>query len=130
MNQPPLDNNTQHTHENINHHHHGPPKPSASRGSNFTGECNRRASSDRSLSSQHVEALYIDKSNFSFINLTAILCELASMRSLTKGEFLKEYLVMFLCRCIETTRTNPSYLAIPYLTMSPENVKRGQTDQY
>ena len=42
------------------------------------------------------------------------------MRSLTKGEFLKVYLVMFLCHCIETTRTNPSYPAIPYLTMSPE----------
>ncbi len=44
-----------------------------------------------------------------------------SARSLTKGEFLKIYLVLFLCRCIETTQTNPSYLVIPCLAMSPEN---------
>jgi hypothetical protein len=43
-----------------------------------------------------------------------------SARLLTKGEFLKIYLVLFLCRCIETMRTNPSYLALPYLAMSPE----------
>jgi hypothetical protein len=28
---------------------------------------------------------------------------------------------MFLCRCIETMHTNPSYPGIPYLTMLPEN---------
>ena len=44
-----------------------------------------------------------------------------SARSLTKGEFLKIYLVIFVCRCIETRRTNPIYPAIPYLLMSPEN---------
>ena len=44
-----------------------------------------------------------------------------SAPSLTKGEFLKIYLMIFVCRCIETTRTNPIYLAIPYLAMSPEN---------
>jgi hypothetical protein len=42
-------------------------------------------------------------------------------RSLTKGEFLKVYLVIFLCCCIKTTCTNPSYLVIPYLAMLPEN---------
>ena len=41
--------------------------------------------------------------------------------SLTKGKFLKVYLVMFLCCCMETTRTNPSYPVIPYLGMLPEN---------
>jgi hypothetical protein len=44
-----------------------------------------------------------------------------SARSLTKGDFLKAYLVMFLCRCIQTTCTNPSYPVLPYLAMSPEN---------
>jgi hypothetical protein len=44
-----------------------------------------------------------------------------SAGSLTKGEFLKIYLVLFLCRCIEIMQTNPCYLAIPYLVMSPEN---------
>ncbi len=47
-----------------------------------------------------------------------------SARSLTKGKFLMVYLVMFLCRCIKTKCTNPSYLAIPYLGMSPENSSR------
>ena len=41
-----------------------------------------------------------------------------SARSLTKGEFLKVYLVIILCRCIETTCTNPSYPRIPYLALS------------
>ena len=45
----------------------------------------------------------------------------SSARSLTKGEFLKVYLVMFLCRCIQTMCTNPIYPAMPYLAMSPEN---------
>ncbi len=45
----------------------------------------------------------------------------SSEPSLTKGEFLKLYLVICLCRCIETTRTTPIYPAIPYLVMSPEN---------
>jgi hypothetical protein len=39
---------------------------------------------------------------------------------LTKGEFLKIYLVLFLCHCIEGTRTNPSYPVIPHLGMSPQ----------
>jgi hypothetical protein len=47
-----------------------------------------------------------------------------SARSLTKGKFLKVYLMMFLCRFIETLRTNPSYPAIPYLGMSSENSSR------
>jgi hypothetical protein len=45
----------------------------------------------------------------------------SSARSLTKGEFLKVYLVMFLCCCIKTICTNPSHLVIPYLAMSLEN---------
>ncbi len=43
-----------------------------------------------------------------------------SVRSLTKGEFLKIYLVLFLCRCIETMRTNPIYPALPYFSISPK----------
>jgi hypothetical protein len=42
-------------------------------------------------------------------------------RSLTNGEFLKIYLVIFLRGCIKTTCTNPIYPAIPYLEMSPDN---------
>ena len=65
------------TQKNINHHHHGPPKPPASRGSNFTGKCNHRTPSDQSQSLQHSDVLFIDETNFSFINSTAILCETA-----------------------------------------------------
>ena len=43
-----------------------------------------------------------------------------SARLLTKGEFLKIYLVPFLCHCIETACTNPSYPALPYLGMLPK----------
>ncbi len=44
----------------------------------------------------------------------------AAPRSLTKGELLKINLVPFLCRCIKTMRTNPSYPVLPYLALSPE----------
>ena len=116
-----LSTTTHNTQTKIKHRHHSPPKPPASRSSNFTGECNCCTSSNRSQSSQHSDVLFIDETNFSFINLTAILCEAAQCPHWLKGEFLKVYRVMFLCHCIETTHTNPSYPAIPYLAMSPEN---------
>jgi hypothetical protein len=108
----------QHTTENIKHHHHGPPKPPASRGSNFTGECNCHMSHYQSRSLQHGDAFFIDDTNFSFFYFTIILICSGSACSLTKGEFLKIYLVLFLCCCIETMHTNPSYPSIPYLAMS------------
>jgi hypothetical protein len=65
-----------HTHKtknNIQHHHHGPPKLPASHGTNFTGECNCRTSRNQSQSLQHgIEHLTGD-TNFSFIYLTIIL---------------------------------------------------------
>jgi hypothetical protein len=75
-NQLPLKNKTKHT-QNIKHHLHGPPKPPASRGSNFTGECDRCTARNRSRSSQHRDVIYIDDTNFSFIYLTAIWCAVA-----------------------------------------------------
>ncbi len=90
-------NNTQHTTENIKHCHHGPPKPPAISGSNFTGECNCRMLHDLSQSSQHGNVLYIYGTNFSFIYFTIILICSGSARLLTKGEFLKIYLVLFCC---------------------------------
>ncbi len=113
-------NNTQHTLENIKHHHHGPPKLPASSSSNFTGECDCCTLHDRPGSSQHGNVLFIDNTNFSFIYFTIILICSGSACLLTKGKFLKIYLVLFLCRCIKTTRTNPSYPLIQYLAMSPE----------
>jgi hypothetical protein len=74
-NQLPLAHTTIHnTHtKNIKHRHHGPPKPPASSGSNFTGECDRRTSRDQSRSLQHGDVLFIDDTNFSFIYLFIIL---------------------------------------------------------
>jgi hypothetical protein len=113
-------NNTQHTTKNIKHRHHGPPKLPASSGSNFTGECNCITLRNQSRSSQHGDVHFIDDTNFSFIYFTIILICSGSACSLTKGEFLKIYLVLFLCCCNETMPTNPRYLLIPYLVMSPE----------
>ena len=64
---------THKTKNNIQYCHHGPPKPPASNGSNFTGECNLRTSRDQSRSLQHDNELLIDNTNFSFIYLTIIL---------------------------------------------------------
>ena len=84
-NQLPLEHTTTKTHihtthktkNNIQHRHHGPPKPPASNGSNVTGECNRRTLRDQSRSSQHGDVLFIDNTTFSFIYLTIILCAVA-----------------------------------------------------
>ena len=128
-NQPLLEHTTTKTHthtthktkNNIQHRHHGPPKPPASNGTNFTGECNCGTSRNPSRSMQHGSVLFIDNTNFSFINLTIILCAAAQRAHWLKVSFFKIHLVIFLCRCIKTTHTNPIYLAIPYLAMSPEN---------
>jgi hypothetical protein len=55
-----------------------------------------------------------------FLMLTLTFMYSSSARLLTKGEFLKIYLVLFLCRCIETTCIKTSYLLISYLVMSPK----------
>ena len=68
---------THKTENNILHHHHGPPKAPASNGSNFTDECNHHTSRNQSRSLQHGDVLFVDDTNFSFINLTIILCAAA-----------------------------------------------------
>ena len=114
-------NNTQHTtKKNIKHHHHGPPKPPASSGFNFTGECGCHTPHNWSRSLQHGNVLFIDNTNFSFIYLTIILCAVAQRTHWLKVSFYRYILCFFLCRCIEMTRTNPSYLAIYYLAMLRE----------
>ncbi len=50
---------------------HNPPAPS---GSNFTGECDRRTSRDRSRSSQSGDKIFIDETKKTFILFTTILC--------------------------------------------------------
>ncbi len=83
-------NNTQYTSKkNIKHRHHGPPKPPASSGSNFTGECNCRTSRDWSQSLQHGDVLFIGDTNFSFIYLTIILCAVAQRAHWLKVSFYR-----------------------------------------
>ena len=53
--------------------HHGPPNPPAPGSSNFTGECDRRMSCDRSRSLQSGDGTFIDQTNKFFILLTNIL---------------------------------------------------------
>ncbi len=113
-------NNTHHTTENIKHRHHVPPKPSTSSSSNFTGEYNDRTLRNWSRSSQHGKVLFVDYTNLSFIYLTINLMCSHSACLLTKVEFLKIYLVLLLCRCIEMTCTNSSYPSILYLAMPPK----------
>jgi hypothetical protein len=60
---------TTHNKKNIKHRLHVPPKPQASSGSNFTGECDRRTLRDQSQSLQHGDVLFIDDTIFSFIYL-------------------------------------------------------------
>jgi hypothetical protein len=84
-------NNTQNTTENIKHRHHIPPKPPASSGSNFTGECDWQ--SITIIETQ--QCSFIDDTNFSFIYFTIILICSSSARLLTKSEFLKIHLVLF-----------------------------------
>jgi hypothetical protein len=88
-------NNTQHTTKNINHHHHGPPKLPASSGSNFTGECNRHTSCDRSGSLQHGDVTFINKTNCSIIIFTIILQAAARHARGQKVSFISYYLCFF-----------------------------------
>ena len=53
--------------------HHGPPNPPAPVGSNFTGECDRRTSCDRSRPFQLGDVTFIDETNKFSILLTNIL---------------------------------------------------------
>ncbi len=110
-------NNTQYATKKtyIKHHHHGLPKPPASSGSNFTSECNGRTSRNQYQSPQQGNVTFIDKTNCSVILFNSILQAVARRTCRQKVSFYKLLLVLFLCNCIGTTRTNLSYPAIFYL---------------
>ena len=76
-------------HKPKKHRHHGPPNPPAPAGSNSTGECHRRTSSDQSRSLQSSDVTFMDEINkfFHFIDNYS-MCS-GSARPGTKGEFLK-----------------------------------------
>ena len=124
VNQPPLEHTTTHnttTKNSIKHCHHRPPKPPASNGFNFTGECDHHMCIAIDHDYRNTAMYFILTTlTFPFLFNCYSMCS-GSACSLTKGEFLKLYLVMFLCHCIKTMCTNPSYPAIPYLVMLLEN---------
>ncbi len=49
------------------HRHHDLPRPPASSGFNFTGECDRRTSCDRYRSSQYGDAIFLHETNCFFL---------------------------------------------------------------
>ncbi len=62
---------------------------------------------------------FFDDTIFSFIYFDIILYAAAQHACWQKVSF-KDISYAFLCRCIETMRTNPSYPVLPYLAMLPE----------
>ncbi len=63
---------TQH-HKKQKHRHHDLPRPLASSGFNFIGECDCRMLHDQSQSTQHGDVIFIGETNIFFILLTIIL---------------------------------------------------------
>ena len=102
------------------HRHHDLPRPPASSGFNFTGECDRRMSRDRYRSPQHGDAIFSCKTNFCFILLTIILYAADRRARGQKVCFFSEYLCFLFGCCVESTRTDPSYPSIYFLPMPPK----------
>jgi hypothetical protein len=95
--------NTQHTTHKKKHCYHGPPKPPASSGSNFTGECDRCTLHDQYQSPQYGDVTFINKTNCSVILFTIILQAAAWRARGQKVSFYKLLVVLFLRNCIGTT---------------------------
>ena len=78
-------------------------------------------SRDRSRSPQHGDAIFLRETNCFFILLTIIL-QAADRRAWgQKVCFFSEYLCFFFGRCVESTRTDHSYLPMYFLPMPPES---------
>ena len=103
------------------HRQHDLPRPPASSGSNLTGECIRHTSHDRDRSPQHDDAIFLRETNFSFILLTIILCAADRRAWGQKVCFFSEYLCFLFVRCIESTRTDPSYPPIYFSPVPPKS---------
>ena len=102
------------------HQHHDLPRPPASSGSNLTGECDRRTSRDRYRSPQHGDAMFLSEANFFYILLTIIPYAGDRRAWGQKVCFFSDYLCFLFGRCLESTRTDPSYPPIYFLPMPPE----------
>ena len=118
---PPQHTTTTHRATSKKHRHHDLPRPPASSGSNFIGECDRRMSRDRSRSPQHGDAIFLRETNCFFILLPIILHAADRRARGQKVCFLIEYLCFFFGCCVESTRADPSYLPICFLPMPPES---------
>ncbi len=94
-------NNTQHTTKNRKHCHHGSPKPPASNGFKFTGECNRHKSRDQYRSPQYGNVTFINKTNSSVILFTIILQGSAWRTRGQKVTFYKLLLMLFCTTALE-----------------------------
>ncbi len=116
-----------HTHNStsckkIKHQHHGPHKPPAPSGSNFRGKCNRRTSHNGAPSLKHGNVLFIDCTNSSVILLTIPLNTLDQCTRGHKVSFGCDDSCFFCGSCIKTMRTDPCYLVIFFLPMSPKSL--------
>ena len=76
--------------------HYGPPNPPAPAGSNSTGECHRRTSSDQSRSLQSSDVTFIDQNIKSYILLTILIFAAAQCAQEQKVSFLQILLSLHL----------------------------------
>ena len=76
---------------------------------------------DRSWSPQHGDAIFRRETNFFFILFTIILYAADRRAQGQKVCFFSEYLCFLFGRCVESTRTDPSYPTIYFLSMPPES---------
>ncbi len=91
-----ITHNQHNTKINKKHQHYCPPRPSASSGFNFIGECNCRLLHDWSQSLQHGDVIFIDETNIFFILLTIILQASDRHARELKVSFWSDYLLFFL----------------------------------
>ena len=98
---------------------HNPPAPS---GSNFTGECDRRKSCDRSGSLRSGDVIFIDETKKTFILFTTILCASAQRARGQMVSFWSDGSCFFHRRFVKKMRTDPSYLPIFFLPRPLESL--------
>ncbi len=78
------------------HQHHDLPRPLASSGFNFIGECGRHVLRNQYQSTQHGDVIFIDEANVFFILWTIILQVLDMRAHELKVSYFSDYLLFFL----------------------------------
>ena len=110
----------QHTGKLKKHWHHDRHDPPASSGSNFRGKCDRRTSRDQSRWFRCSDLIFINETKSFFILFTIILFASAQHARGQEVSFLFYSIVLLLFRWFDTTRTDPSYPAIPFFPRPPQ----------